>query len=243
MERDPKLRKQVNSDQLVALVEFMRGHQDLAKGLVRGRRGKLNTLSLWNLCAKKLNVFKDGARKDGKGWSKYWCDWKYRVRKRALEEKAAKEGNAYIPENSTPLSQLEENILSIIGERALDSVVIKRDPLADTEIEEQQDYAIPDNPEPNNFESQSSEIRDRKRRCSSKSILENDCIQNREVYQTDDDSDPDTATEFLRLEKEKLESIKKTEGFVQTIATEITRLADIMSHIKDELINNNRINI
>lgn len=54
------------------------------------------------------------------------------MRKRAIEEKAAKEGNAYIPENSSPLSQLEENILSIIGERALDSVVIKRDPLADT---------------------------------------------------------------------------------------------------------------
>lgn len=67
---DSKSRRQVSLEQLKALLEFLKENQELAKGLVRGRRGKLNTLKLWNLCAKKLNVYKDGASKDGKGWSK-----------------------------------------------------------------------------------------------------------------------------------------------------------------------------
>lgn len=65
-----KIRKQVTFAQLKALLEFMREHQELARGLTRGRRGKLHTLKLWNLCAKKLNAIKDGAAKDGKAWSK-----------------------------------------------------------------------------------------------------------------------------------------------------------------------------
>lgn len=67
---DLKLKKQVSSEQLDALVQFLKEYPELAKGLTRGRRGKLNTFKLWNLGAKKLNVLKDGATKDGKMWSK-----------------------------------------------------------------------------------------------------------------------------------------------------------------------------
>jgi hypothetical protein len=70
MSTELKLRKLVTLEQLKALLEFLKDHQELAKGLTRGRRGKLHTLKEWNLCAKKLNVYKDGAMKDGKAWSK-----------------------------------------------------------------------------------------------------------------------------------------------------------------------------
>lgn len=61
----------------------------------------------------------------------YWCDWKYRVRRRALELKAAKDNNRPPPDGVVPLSPMEETILSIIGENAVDSIVIKSDPLAE----------------------------------------------------------------------------------------------------------------
>lgn len=67
---DFKTRKQVSVDQMSGLLEFLEKHPDLARGLVRGRRGKFHSLDLWNKCAKKLNPVKDGAFKDGKGWSK-----------------------------------------------------------------------------------------------------------------------------------------------------------------------------
>lgn len=53
------------------------------------------------------------------------------MRRRALELRAAKDGNGAPPDGITPLSAMEENILSIIGEGAVDNVVIKSDPLAD----------------------------------------------------------------------------------------------------------------
>lgn len=52
------------------------------------------------------------------------------MRRRALELRAAEQSNT-IPENTTPLTALEEEILSIIGQGALDSIIIKTDPLAD----------------------------------------------------------------------------------------------------------------
>lgn len=65
-----KTRRQVSVDQMSGLLEFLQKHPDLAKGLVRGRRGKIHSLDLWNRCARKLNPVKDGTFKDGRGWSK-----------------------------------------------------------------------------------------------------------------------------------------------------------------------------
>lgn len=60
----------VSLEQLSSLLDFMKEHPDLAKGLSRGRRGKLMSIKVWNSCAKRLNAVKQGAVKDGKGWSK-----------------------------------------------------------------------------------------------------------------------------------------------------------------------------
>lgn len=61
----------------------------------------------------------------------YWCDWKYRVRRRALELKAARDSNKPPPDGVSSLSQMEETILDIIGESVVSGVVIKSDPLAE----------------------------------------------------------------------------------------------------------------
>ncbi|KAM3964657.1 uncharacterized protein ACR2FA_001046 [Aphomia sociella] len=252
MDPDYKSRKQVNYDQLKAMLEFLKDHQELAKGLIRGRRGKLHTLKLWNLCAKKLNDHKGGAVKDGKGWSKYWCDWKYRVRRRALELKAAKDHNRQTPD-ITPLSTLEESILSIIGDNAVDGVVIKSDPLAQGDTEEDEPDNMENNEEVTDNQFYSSEpvsSKRKKRRHSSKDLSDLDDhagpsspperkprlgVRNGDAEETDND---DEASEFLRLEKDKLENGKRMLESIQTIASEVTRLADVMSHIRDVLINN-----
>ncbi|XP_059058106.1 uncharacterized protein LOC131851607 [Achroia grisella] len=249
---DYKTRKQVNYDQLKAMIDFLKEHQQLAKGLMRGRRGKLHTLKLWNLCAKKLNGHKGGAVKDGKGWSKYWCDWKYRVRRRALELKAAKDSNRPAPD-ITPLSNLEESILSIIGDNAVDDVVIKSDPLAqgDTDEDEPDNTEINDDITDNQFTvSEPVYNKKKKRRYSSRDLSDLDDgagpsspparkarvgVRNGDTEDTDND---DEASEFLSLEREKLENSKKMCDSIQTIASEITRLADIMSHIRDVILNN-----
>ncbi|XP_050361763.1 uncharacterized protein LOC126781039 [Nymphalis io] len=247
MDLDLKLKKQVSSDQLNALLDFLKEHKDLAKGLIRGRRGKLNSLKLWNLCAKKLNVLKDGATKDGKGWSKYWCDWKYRVRRRALEQKSTKQNKTLLMENCSPLSMLEEEILNIIGPAALDTVVIKLDPLAETDIDEI-DNNIEKNSESEYSGTQPKLISGRKRRHTSRDLDDSDshrdisCDRKPKLPANEDDSDHNEAKEFLRLEKEKLEYAKKSQESLQTISSEITRLADVMSHIRDVLINN-RMNV
>ncbi|CAK1602782.1 unnamed protein product [Parnassius mnemosyne] len=135
-----KTRKQVSLNQLNELLEFMKCHPDLARGLTRGRRGKLHSVKSWNSCAKKLNALEDGTTKDAKGWSKYWCDWKYRVRRRALELSVANENNRKPPDGMIPLSRLEEGVLSVIGDNAIDGVVIKTDPLANDQEEEDTDF-------------------------------------------------------------------------------------------------------
>lgn len=61
----------------------------------------------------------------------YWCDWKYRVRRRALELKASKDGDRPLPEGMLPLSAMEENIMSLIGESSVEDVVIMNDPLSE----------------------------------------------------------------------------------------------------------------
>ncbi|CAB3230528.1 unnamed protein product [Arctia plantaginis] len=255
MDTDSK-RRQVNLDQLTSLLDFLKEHQELAKGLTRGRRGKFHTLKIWNLCAKKMNAVKDGAIKDGKGWSKYWCDWKYRVRRRALELKAAKDNNRPPPDGVIPLSPMEETILSIIGENAVDSVVIKSDPLADgdSEEEEEDNNGHHDDVSINQYYSAPSRPSRHKRRHSKDHMVDLDDhggpstpLEKKHKTadkngQFDDSDHDDEASEFLRLEREKLENSKRMVDSLQTIRSEITRLADVMGHIRD-ILANNRINI
>lgn len=52
----------------------------------------------------------------------------------------------------------------------------------------------------------------------------------------------DEAAEFLRLEKEKIENARKLHETVLTLTSEITRLTDVISHIRDVIVGN-RINL
>lgn len=51
------------------------------------------------------------------------------------------------------------------------------------------------------------------------------------------DQDEEVA-ELIRLEKEKVENSKRMTETMHTIATELTRIADVMTHIRDVLFNN-----
>ncbi|XP_061707603.1 uncharacterized protein LOC133518055 [Cydia pomonella] len=231
MDTDLKARKQVSLEQLKGLLDYLNEHQDLAKGLTRGRRGKLHSVKLWNVCAKKLNAIGEGAVKDGKGWSKYWCDWKYRVRRRALELKAARDSNKPPPDGVASLSQMEETILEIIGESVVSGVVIKSDPLAEgASFSDEEESYMADNSEeaPINYGVTKSR-RGKKRRHSSQNNSDADEVGTTSPYherkkklKTDNESDEDeSASELIRLEREKLEYTKQ---FLET-----TR--EISSHV------------
>ncbi|XP_063529657.1 uncharacterized protein LOC134740932 [Cydia strobilella] len=232
MDTDLKARKQVSLEQLKGLLDYLNEHQDLAKGLTRGRRGKLHSVKLWNVCAKKLNVIGEGAVKDGKGWSKYWCDWKYRVRRRALELKAARDSNKPPPDGVASLSQMEETILEIIGESVVSGVVIKSDPLAEVSV------------------SVTKTRRGKKRRHSSQNISDADnevgtSSPHRERKQkklkTDNESDEDeSASELIRLEREKLEYTKQFLETTREISSHVGKLVSVMTRIKDFLLMNHR---
>lgn len=61
------MRSQVSTEQILILLEYLKEHSDLAKGINKGVRRQTD---LWNECANKLNSVKNGAVKDKKGWSK-----------------------------------------------------------------------------------------------------------------------------------------------------------------------------
>ncbi|CAH0602897.1 unnamed protein product [Chrysodeixis includens] len=268
-------RKQVSSEQLTALLDFLKGHVDLAKGLSRGRRrrGKFHAIKTWNLCAKKLNAYKNGAVKDGKAWSKYWCDWKYRVRRRALELQVSREGNRPLPEGMVPLSPMEETIMNIIGESMVDGVMIVNDPLAEASLDED----IPNYTDNNRYIEQASTSGvkrrhgmdvdetvpvDRKpsidstsgdyectggiktrsskrlktRKSSNNSVSETESITQPETKPEVThimEADTDKTTMFLNLERQKIYENGKIVRSLEMIHGEITKLASVMSEIKD----------
>ncbi|XP_049887549.1 uncharacterized protein LOC126381961 [Pectinophora gossypiella] len=246
MDTDYKTRKQVSLEQMGGLLEFMQEHPDLAKGLTRGRRGKLHSVKLWNACAKKLNPYKDGACKDGKGWSKYWCDWKYRVRRKALELKAAKDNSRPPPEGIVPLSQMEECILGLIGENAVDGVIIKIDPLAEGETEEEEPELneVAEDTSVNQCYGTRSKAK-RKRRHSSRDLSEAedrasppDRKPRLHVNGDQDHSDEDDETSmFLRLERRKIEATERLTEAVISISSEARRLVDVLTQIKNFMVN------
>ncbi|XP_053601150.1 uncharacterized protein LOC128669920 isoform X2 [Plodia interpunctella] len=223
-----------------ALIDFLKEHPDLAKGLARGRRGKMQSLKLWNQCAKKLNLIKDGAEKDRKGWSKYWCDWKYRVRRRSLELKVAEDGNRTPPDGVSPLSPLEEDILTIIGE-TVEGIMIKCDPLGNGDTDDEAASDV-------NTSCKVATTRKRKRRHSSMENIEiekrdnnSSSVKKRTIKNEDDDSDTDTddndadeAKKFIRLEEEKLYNLRKIAKSVQMMASTLRELVDdFKSHIRN----------
>ncbi|RVE43556.1 hypothetical protein evm_011783 [Chilo suppressalis] len=57
-----------------------------------------------------------------------------------------------------------------------------------------------------------------------------------------EESDGNEAAKFLDLEREQLDMSRRLCDTVQNLATELTRLTDIMGHIRDVLVNN-RIDI
>nr|XP_037866678.1 uncharacterized protein LOC105842306 isoform X2 [Bombyx mori] len=225
------------------LLDFLKEHPDLAKGKVRRHRTKFSPVKLWNLCAKKLNTVRDGAVKDGKGWSRYWCDWKYRAKRRALEIKAAKNNQKPLPEDFTQLSSTEETILSIIGHSCIDDIFIKTDPLAqdnnvdaDTENDADNQYQVtPQETLKLHKRYSSKEGSDLDRSGCSSPIQKKRNTSNAHI---EDSEVEDEAAEFLRIEVDKLQTVKRIGDSIQTIATEVTKLTEVMGHIRDLLMNN-----
>ncbi|XP_060810161.1 uncharacterized protein LOC106139572 isoform X2 [Amyelois transitella] len=101
--------------QLELLWEFLNSNKDIATGFNRSLQAKEYSARKWQEIAEILNAQGDGALKDGKMWSKYWVDYKAKLKKRnaALHSSRRRTGGGSA--NEPPLSQIEDKFLSILG--------------------------------------------------------------------------------------------------------------------------------
>ncbi|XP_060802970.1 uncharacterized protein LOC106134944 isoform X1 [Amyelois transitella] len=107
--------RRVSMRQLELLWEFLNSNKDIATGFNRSLQAKEYSARKWQEIAEILNAQGDGALKDGKMWSKYWVDYKAKLKKRnaALHSSRRRTGGGSA--NEPPLSQIEDKFLSILG--------------------------------------------------------------------------------------------------------------------------------
>ncbi|GBP06349.1 hypothetical protein EVAR_4513_1 [Eumeta japonica] len=106
--------ERVTTEQLERLIDFLENNEDLALGHCRTKEGRQRNKKLWDEVALLLNSLGNGATKDGALWSKYWSDYKNRLKNkiRSLSAAAQKTGGAPLLLKFTPL---EERCRRILG--------------------------------------------------------------------------------------------------------------------------------
>ncbi|XP_047987941.1 uncharacterized protein LOC125227629 [Leguminivora glycinivorella] len=147
---------------------------------------------------------------------------------------------------------MEETILEIIGESVVSGVVIKSDPLAEgASFSDEEESYMADNSEeaPVNYGVTKSR-RGKKRRHSSQNISDADDEvgtsspyheRKQKKFKTDNESDDDeSASELIRLEREKLEYTKQFLEATREISNNVGKLVSVMTRIKDLLLLNHK---
>ncbi|XP_053616920.1 uncharacterized protein LOC128679011 isoform X1 [Plodia interpunctella] len=105
-------RREINLEQLQLLIEFLYQHHDLAFGKVRTKEGRAKAARLWKECERMLNA--EGPARTGKQWSKFWNDWKCRLRHKVATLNANRKEPGVGP-NIADLSPLEEGMARFLG--------------------------------------------------------------------------------------------------------------------------------
>ncbi|XP_047514720.1 uncharacterized protein LOC125055971 [Pieris napi] len=231
------MKGRVTAEQNLILLEFLREHPGLAKGINKGaRRQNMDSIDLWSECSEKLNSVKNGGIKDKKGWSKYWCDLKYRTKRRYLEMKAAKENNKPLADDVS-LTPIEESVLNVISDGNMDEVTIKTDPL--DVYDDCYDETASDNDDEKETKFDVTQAKRPQKRSHSdenESAASSSKIHRNGFHKRDsDDSDLDDASKFLNMEEKKLECTQNINNSLQTISVQLKKLTDVISDIRDVL--------
>ncbi|CAH2210225.1 jg21810 [Pararge aegeria aegeria] len=108
--------RRVSGRQLELLWEYLNAHRDIAVAFNRSLQAKEYSQQRWKVLAEILNFQGDGAHKDWKGWSKYWVDYKAKLKKRISVLRFAQARNGAGQSSEPPLSDIENKFLQILGE-------------------------------------------------------------------------------------------------------------------------------
>ncbi|KAL0895813.1 hypothetical protein ABMA27_011848 [Loxostege sticticalis] len=107
--------RRVTEQQLELLWEFLNSHRDLAVAYNRTLRAKYYSKCKWEELASTLNAQGNGAFKNWKGWSKYWVDYKAKLKKRVVAVRASRNRTGGGPATEPPLSLLEIKFIGLMG--------------------------------------------------------------------------------------------------------------------------------
>nr|XP_053615268.1 uncharacterized protein LOC128678045 isoform X2 [Plodia interpunctella] len=99
--------------QFELLVHFMECHKDLALGRVHSKEARALASRLWNECATICNA--EGTYRKPKEWSRYWNDFKSRVKSKLLTICQSVGGTGGGPATNICLSPIEDRVAAILG--------------------------------------------------------------------------------------------------------------------------------
>ncbi|KAL4703814.1 hypothetical protein ACJJTC_011614 [Scirpophaga incertulas] len=75
-------RRRVTYTQLLNLWEFLNSHKDVAVGYNKSAQAPEHSKRMWDRVAAILNSIGEGATKTGAEWSKYWVDFKAKLKRK-----------------------------------------------------------------------------------------------------------------------------------------------------------------
>ncbi|XP_045505758.1 uncharacterized protein LOC123702138 [Colias croceus] len=105
--------RHVSYEQAKSLVDFMGQHIELATGSLRTLEARHTSKRLWSELSIILNSARTGTKKTADGWSKYWSDFKNKLKNKSnLLNKMKRSGSS---SGIKPLTKLERRALVILG--------------------------------------------------------------------------------------------------------------------------------
>ncbi|CAG5034892.1 unnamed protein product [Parnassius apollo] len=90
-------------------------HVEFATGNLRSLEARHNSKRLWGELTKILNNCRTGTRKTSDGWSKYWSDFKNKLKNKVSILKKRKRSGSPSKKGMRPLTKLEKRALVILG--------------------------------------------------------------------------------------------------------------------------------
>ncbi|KAF5269895.1 hypothetical protein FQR65_LT05694 [Abscondita terminalis] len=105
----------VNENHWLVFAGFFEAHPDLITGRVASINGREENRKLWQELAQQLNAVGMGERTVEK-WQKTWADFKSNLKKKAAEINRLRAQTGGGPPTEKILSDLEQRLLSLLGE-------------------------------------------------------------------------------------------------------------------------------
>ncbi|XP_026764428.2 uncharacterized protein LOC113522806 [Galleria mellonella] len=104
--------RHVSLEQVNALINFMGQHVEFATGSLRSLEARHTSKRLWCELTKTLNSYRGGIKKNSDGWSKYWSDFKNKLKNKT---RMLKKNSSVSKKSVRPLTKLERRALVILG--------------------------------------------------------------------------------------------------------------------------------